>query len=191
MIKNENIDFFGEEEMTQNRPHLKIIKLDYERVKIMEYIESHMKQIYEIATEILKVSFNGKSTGSTRNWLLAQQVLSKIIYTVKMLKEFGLLFKLIMLYGQINLFLENLKRAIEVFSVLRDLAYELQDYKLIVEAYKLLGGALQRDKRYGDAVICYKKMLNHAWFHNDKETEIQAYQCLSTQHFYLANVKIS
>ena len=50
---------------------------------------------------------------------------------------------------------------------------------------------LQKDKQYEKAAICYKKMLVVSWFYNDKVSEIAAYQCLSMQYLYLAEIKNS
>jgi hypothetical protein len=40
--------------------------------------------------------------------------------------------------------------------MLREVAYEGNDPKQIMESYHLLGIVLQKDKQYTKAVICYK-----------------------------------
>ena len=102
-----------------------------------------------------------------------------MIFIVKLLKEYDLLYYFVKLYGLINQIMDRFKKAIEIYLFLRDLACELDDPDRIIEAYKLLGFMLQKDKQYENAAICYKKMLVVSWYHNDKSSEINAYQCLS------------
>ena len=43
--------------------------------------------------------------------------------------------------------------------MLRDIAYCIDDYHKIMDSYKLLGLSLQADKKYLQAVICFKMIL--------------------------------
>ena len=91
------------------------------------------------------------------------------------MREYQLLYNLIKLFGLISQITDRVKKAIDAFELLRDLAYELSDHKLILESYKLLGQMLQRDKRYEHAIICFKNMMVCAWYYNEKQWEITAY----------------
>ena len=56
--------------------------------------------------------------------------------------------------------------------MLRDLAYDIfRDEKRMVEAYKLMGAALQLLMKYKSALICYRKVLMFAWGTNNKSWE--------------------
>ena len=107
------------------------------------------------------------------------------------MRDFDILYQLIKSYAFINQICDKVKYAIEVFEILRDLAYEIQDHRLIMESYKCLGAVLQKDKRYEDAVVCFKKILLYAWYFNDTKWEMIAYENLSTQYFYLGEIQDS
>ena len=87
--------------------------------------------------------------------------------------------------------LDNLKRSIKCFELVRNIAEEIQDPKQIIEAYKMLGYALQRNKEYDKAILCYKKMMVIAWVYGIKEVEMFAYNGLAIQNFYMGQIKES
>ena len=91
------------------------------------------------------------------------------------MKEYQLLYNLMKLFGLISQICDKIKKAIEAFEVLRDIAFELGNHKLIMESYKLYGQMLQRDKRYDHAAVCFKNMMVCAWYYNEKQWEITAY----------------
>ena len=84
---------------------------------------------------------------------------------------------------------DKVKQAIETFTMLRDVACESGEPQKIMEAYELLGGILQRDKQYDRSIICFKKILLYAWYHNMKRWELLAFEKLAIQHFYLGEIK--
>ena len=77
---------------------------------------------------------------------MALKVISLSIHIVKEIKEFELIYSFIKLYGRINQISDRIKRAIDTFEMLREVAYEGNNPKQIMEAYHLLGIVLQKDK---------------------------------------------
>lgn len=66
-------------------------------------------------------------------------------------------------------------KAIEAFELLRNVSEEFDQNMLSLLAYKLLGNALQRNKEYEKAMVCYKKILQIAWTQSSVQWEIVAY----------------
>ena len=54
-----------------------------------------------------------------------------------------------------------------------------------MEIYESLGKLLQEQGEYEKAIVCFKKLLQIAWFEDNMNMETRAYECLSLQHFYL------
>ena len=95
------------------------------------------------------------------------------------------------LLGSLLMHLKYSKDAINIFTTMRDLGYELLNWSYVIQAFDLLAKALQRSSQYEEAVIAYKKMLQLAWVTNSQEYEILAYQGLSKQLFYMQQIKRS
>lgn len=64
--------------------------------------------------------------------------------------------------------------------MLRDLAADFGEESKIVETYKLLGLALQANKKYELALICFKNILIYAWHFNQRDWEHLSYVNIST-----------
>ena len=63
------------------------------------------------------------------------------------------------LYGCLLLNLGYHNIACQMFYVLRDLGYEIQNWAFVMQAYDYLGRIYQADKDYEFALIAYKKLL--------------------------------
>jgi len=84
--------------------------------------------------------------GAQKNWSLGIKVLSLCIHVVKEIKEFELIYSFTKLIGRIYQISDRIKSAIETFEMLREVAYEGNNSKQIMESYHLLGIVLQKDK---------------------------------------------
>lgn len=58
-------------------------------------------------------------------------------------------------------------------------------------ALKGLARCYQETKDYRFGVRCFKKLLGIAWYTNDVDSEIEAYEGLGRQYFYLRDLKRS
>ncbi len=56
-------------------------------------------------------------------------------------------------------------------------------------AYRNMGKCYQEMKNFKCAVRSYKKLLEIAWDTNDFEAEINAYEGMSIQYFYLSDLR--
>ena len=65
------------------------------------------------------------------------------------------------------------------------MAEEEEDLLSTMEAYKSLGQCYYTMRRHDLARICFKKMLENAWVGNSFEGEMEAYESLSVQYYYL------
>ena len=57
-----------------------------------------------------------------------------------------------------------------------------------MKIYESLGKLLQEQGEYEKAIVCFKKLLQIAWFEDNMNMETRAYECLSLQHFYLQHI---
>lgn len=74
---------------------------------------------------------------------------------------------------------DNTKRSIKCFELVRSIAEEIQDPKLITDSYKILSQALQINKEYEKASLCYKKIMLYSWVYKCKDWEMFAYNGLA------------
>ena len=116
-------------------------------------------------------------------------MIALIVYLIKKMNDTLYLYKLIKLYGCIQELHLKYQGAIDTFTMLRDLANDIAHEHKIVEAYKLLGLALQAANRYEHALICFKTILMYAWHFKSRDWEQMAYNNISTQYFYLGDIK--
>ena len=124
-----------------------------------------------------------------KNFSEVARLIATLIRISKKMKEYGLLYQLLKVYGQVSEISDELKRAIAAYTIMRDVACESEEPVKIMEAYELLGCVLQRDKQYERSAMCFKKVLFHAWFHNSRKWELLAFENLALQYFYLGEIK--
>jgi len=105
----------------------------------MTFLLSNIQSVLKVAKELSETNSIGVRVGGQQNWKLALQLLSISIYIAKEIKEYELIYGFIKLYGKINQISDRIKRAIETFEMLREVAYEGDNPKQIMEAYHLLG----------------------------------------------------
>jgi hypothetical protein len=82
---------------------------------------------------------------------------------VKQISNFDLTFELTKLYGLIQNVDDRTTDAVETNYMLRDLAYQIDCPLKIMQAYKLLGLSLQAEKKYLQAVVCFKMIMLYSW----------------------------
>ncbi len=56
---------------------------------------------------------------------------------------------------------------------------------MLMFAYKQLGIIFQKVQEYDKAIICFKTLLQYAWKENNIEYEMQAYDSLGLQYYYM------
>jgi|LauGreDrversion4_2_1035121.scaffolds.fasta_scaffold3037912_1 hypothetical protein len=67
---------------------------------------------------------------------------------------------------------------------MRDVAEDCEDIDAEVQAYTNLTNVLQLSADYKNAIITAKRILQIAWYRNDYQTELHAYELLARQHYY-------
>lgn len=69
-------------------------------------------------------------------------------------------------------------------------SYAEQSGKVVykMKAYRDLGTCYQLIRRYQIALIYFKKQLELAWYHNNMELELEAYDRIGRQYYYLGNL---
>ena len=100
-------------------------------------------------------------------------------------EAFHCLYWVLKTFGQIAMDFKDLIMARKVFTKLK---YECQDriqfeHKMIT--YKQLGYIYRNLKDYQKAVSCFRKYLQLAWFNEDLGAELEAYENLSIDYFYI------
>ena len=90
----------------------------------MTFLLSNIQLVLNIAKENPQTNAMGATSGGQKIWLMALKVLSLSIHIVKEIKEFELIYSFVKLYGRINQISDRIKRAIETFEMLREVAYE-------------------------------------------------------------------
>jgi len=89
------------------------------------------------------------------------------------------------------------KMWLKVYSVRRALAH-LKQVKYVADvlhqpvdkmkAYKGIGMCYQLVRKYDTALIYFKRLLELAWCHDNIDMELQAYDCMGKQYYYLGRM---
>ena len=115
----------------------------------------------------------------------------KVFLNIVMCREFNefkLLIKHIQIFAFLLLKLEKRMEAVRVYEFLRDLTEDTQQNSVAMDVYLQLGKLLQEHGEYEKAIVCFKKLLQIAWYEDNMLMETRAYECLSLQHFYLQQI---
>lgn len=103
-----------------------------------------------------------------KNWGLLVKVSYQACEIAKMLNNYSLAICCIKIFGLILLMVDNIKRSIKCFELVRSISEDIQDPQQINEAFRMLGQALQVNKEYSKAILCYKKILLYSWVYGLK-----------------------
>lgn len=90
--------------------------------------------------------------------------------------------------GRINLELENFAGAIKAFQRMRDVAEDIGEKEVEMKAYRLLGKTLQNQTEHERAIFVLKRLLQVAWFQNNLNYEMKAYEMIGLQYFYMRDL---
>lgn len=88
-------------------------------------------------------------------------------------------------HGNIAMCFRDLDEALRVLKSLKNICDDLMHHKHKLTVYNQLGYCYRLIQNFPKAVSCYKKMLQLAWFLNDIDREIEAYNNLCLDYFYL------
>ena len=142
-----------------------IITKDVLRVNV---IDSILSNLYTVRVLLIDRSFH--------------DAFVKIFINICLAKEFNEFIVLIMhtkIFALLCLKLEKRDAAIKIYEFLRDLTEDTQNNEFSMEVYESLGKLLQEETEYEQAIVCFKKLLQLAWFENNMLMETRAYECLS------------
>eukprot|EP00347_Sterkiella_histriomuscorum_P022582 403337936 len=152
---------------------------DLDRVK-----KDYFNAVLGVQGECVK-NFMLRNKEKTMESLEKLQELAAYAYDLEILKETNLVQAMVCVYfGQWT-------QAIKYFKNCRDLADELNSVEDKKVAYKHMGKCYQELKNSKCAIRCFKKLLENAWDTNDFEAEINSYEGLGIQYYYLGDLKRS
>ena len=154
-----------------------------ETLKQLEPSESHNTEISKEVTNEQEVWFYKK------NVLYA--ILSSINDVIKGEdnENFYAQYWTLKTHGNIALSFKDIEEAEKVFVDAKHLC-EMKlklHHKMVV--YKQLGYIYRLLTKHQKAANCFKKMLQIAWHHDDQKSEMEAYDNIGTEYFYLSNLK--
>ena len=91
--------------------------------------------------------------------------------------------------GDIAMHFKDLKESTQAFVKAKHLCefFDKLEHKMII--YKQLGYLYRIQKEHMKAASCFKKMLQLAWFNGDQKSELEAYDNIGCEYFYIGNLK--
>ncbi|EAR85112.1 hypothetical protein TTHERM_00530700 (macronuclear) [Tetrahymena thermophila SB210] len=94
-------------------------------------------------------------------------------------------------YAKISKLNKNYTRSIELYKTCKNCSEipSLFNYKL--SCYKNLGYCFSRLKMYDFAMYYFCKMLRIAWYQNDQDAELKAYDLIGMQYYYQGKLEIA
>ena len=150
---------------------------DIEMRKYFDLVVSlHQSCVKAITARSQNVSFEA---------LKGLEELAALAYDVSLLRE------VIHLQALVACFFGLWSEAIKFYRKLVDLSNETGNGVDRKTGFKGLGFCYQEQKHYKIATRCFKKLLETAWDTDDVESEVQAYEGLGLQYFYLGELKKS
>ena len=144
--------------------------------------KQYLNQVLSIQKEAQR-HFQARNLDKTVERLEKLEEMSMHAYDVEVLKEVS--FSL----GLVHTFFGNHQNALRCLRQARNLADEVGAVDDKKYAYRLMAKSYQRLKQYGNAVKCYKKLMESAWDTGDYGAEMKAYQGLAVQYFYLGDIR--
>lgn len=151
------------------------------RTGLDKYKQSYYEVLYGLVDDA-QMAFKSRD----RNLIIR---LMRIIcsLTVK-IPEYPVLIKSLRIITQIFIFFRDWDTSIFWLEKLRDVWIMNKDYNTCMVVYKQAGMIFQHLKDYSRAVIWFKKMLQFAWVTDSFEGEINAYELLALEYFYLGDL---
>ncbi|CDW80099.1 histidine acid phosphatase family protein [Stylonychia lemnae] len=149
----------------------------------IQYIKSQIVQAYEIA-QFPMYQIDERKTCLIDIW-------NTIIETIKQsndLSTFELLFSTQRVLGNFYLDFKDLNEAVRVYKSLKILCEDFQKYKEKMHVYEQIGYVYRLMKDSESAVKQFKKQLQLAWQEGDTQVEVNAYDNLSIDYFYLGEL---
>jgi len=116
-------------------------------------------------------------------------LLQVVIRLGQLANDFQLLMKTHNLLGVLLLNKRDFVGAIGEFRTLRDMAEEIEQDRVKLHAYALLGSCYQFMKEYENAIKCFKKQLEISWSKGDYQGEMLAYDKIAINYFYLSDLE--
>ncbi|KAL4470532.1 hypothetical protein ABPG73_018556 [Tetrahymena malaccensis] len=94
-------------------------------------------------------------------------------------------------YAKVSKLNKNYTRSIELYKTCKNCSEmpSLFNYKL--SCYKNLGYCFSRLKMYDFAMYYFCKMLRIAWYQNDQDAELKAYDLIGMQYYYQGKLEIA
>jgi hypothetical protein len=65
------------------------------------------------------------------------------------------------------------------------------DQRTVMFAWKQMGACFQKIQDYERALVCFKTLMHQAWIHGDSDFEMQAYENIALQYYYLGMMEKS
>lgn len=79
----------------------------------------------------------------------------------------------------------SVRRALDHLKQVKYVADVLQLPVEKMKACKGIGICYQLVRKYDTALMCFKRLLELAWYHDNIDMELQAYDCIGKQYYYL------
>lgn len=103
-------------------------------------------------------------------------------------QEFNCLYWALKCWGSVCMDFKDLDEAIKVFTRLKHECQDKMMYRHKMVTYKQLGYVYRLQKEHLKATNCFKKFLQLSWFNEDIGAEIEAYESLSIDYFYMGKL---
>lgn len=82
----------------------------------------------------------------------------------------------------------SVRRALTHWKQVKYVADVLQLPAEKMKAYKGIGVCYQLVRKYDSALMYFKRLLELAWYHENIDMELQAYDCMGKQYYYLGRM---
>jgi len=93
------------------------------------------------------------------------------------------------LLGEIYMEFKDIEKAYEHFAIQKTLADRNQLFEIKMLAYERLGICCQKKQLYKDAIIHFKKYLELAWDLDNPSAELDAYDYMGIQYYYMGDIE--
>ena len=157
-----------------------------DRERLRWGIDNYKLDYYEVMDDLVDDAYRWFKI---KDRFKAIRILLVVINISVKIPEYPVLITLLRIVTQIFIYFRDWDSSVFCLEKLRDVWIMAKDYNTVMVAYKQAGIIFQHLKDYNRAIICFKKMLQFAWITNSYEGEINSFEQLALQYFYLGDLE--
>lgn len=170
------------------------VELLYRRDSLKEQMLKDLESLARLGLVCLKINTGEQQRYNTEKLCFKRGVIESLNFIIRAcvsIPEVAILKQALKLLAYVYMYFKKQNMAVSTLERLRDVSMEDLDYPTVMYALKQMGSCFQNAQDYERALICFKTLMHQSWIHGEKDFEMQAYENIALQYYYLGNIEKS